>query len=589
MCSEEHQQARDAFLLWCSNAKPRSGPIFQLMRISRARFKSVVRQCKAKSNNKESDLLAQKLLKCNGKDFWKEIKKINSKHLHTPLAETVNGQTGADNICEMWRQQFSNLLNSATCKAEASIDSDPENMCFERFTHEEVSQAIKVLKSGKSHGKDKLCGEHYIHADNKINVLLSMFFNAVICHGYIPIGLMETIIVPIVKDKKGDIGSKDNYRPIALTSILSKIFEILILTRYQSMLTTTDNQFGFKQKHSTELCAYTLKQVIEYYKTNSSPIYLCFLDASKAFDRVNHEILFEKLRKRKIPHMIVRILQIWYSSQTFSVQWGHVSSIAFKVSNGVRQGGILSPVLFNVYVDCLSVKLASVSTGCYVNDVCYNHLIYADDTVLLAPSPKALQILIDICAAYAKDNDLIFNAKKTKTMCIKPKLLKCLYVPKFYLDETVICSVDHETYLGFIVNKEFTDNDHMSKEMRNIYARGNMLIRNFKHCTNDVKIKLYRTFCSSIYCCPLWYNFKESSFRKIHVATNKVFKSLMQMPRDYSASHLFVSTGVDNFSVLRRKLVYSLKTRVLNSLNLLVINISASTSFMHRYWKTVLY
>ena len=255
----------------------------------------------------------------------------------------------------------------------------------------------------------------------------------------------------------------------------------------------------------------------------------------------------------------------------------------------VRQGGILSPVLFNVYVDCLSVKLASVSTGCYVNDVCYNHLIYADDTVLLAPSPKALQILIDICAAYAKDNDLIFNAKKTKTMCIKPKLLKCLYVPKFYLDETVICSVDHETYLGFIVNKEFTDNDHMSKEMRNIYARGNMLIRNFKHCTNDVKIKLYRTFCSSIYCCPLWYNFKESSFRKIHVATNKVFKSLMQMPRDYSASHLFVSTGVDHFSELRRKLDYSLKTCVLNSLNLLVINISASTSFMHRYWKTVLY
>ena len=307
MCSEEHHQAKEAFLLWCSNVKPRSVPIFKLMRISQALFKSVKRQCKAKSNNKESELLAQKLLKCNGKDFWKEIKKINSQNQRTPLAETVNGQTGTDNICEMWRQQFSSLLNSVTCKAVASIDcfSDHENLFFKRFTHEEVSKAIRVLKSGKSHGKDKLCGEHYMHADQKINVLLSMFFNSVICHGYIPIGLMETVIIPIVKDKKGDIGSKNNYRLIALTSILSKIFEILILTRYQSMLKTADNQFGFKQKHSTELCAYTLKQVIEYYKSNSSPIYLCFLDASKAFDRVNHEILFEKLRKRKIPNMIV--------------------------------------------------------------------------------------------------------------------------------------------------------------------------------------------------------------------------------------------------------------------------------------------
>ena len=127
-----------------------------------------------------------------------------------------------------------------------------------------------------------------------------------------------------------------------------------------------------------------------------------------------------------MPYIIVRILQIWYSTQTFSVQWGCVSSIPFKVSNGVRQGGILSPVLFNIYVNCLSVKLASVSTGCYVNDVCYNHLIYADDTVLLAPSPRALQTLIDTCADYAKDNDLIFNAKKTKTVYKTQTLITCM-------------------------------------------------------------------------------------------------------------------------------------------------------------------
>ena len=75
---------------------------------------------------------------------------------------------------------------------------------------------------------------------------------------------MDTIIVPVVKDKKGDLESKDNYRPIALTTVMSKIFEILILNRYESYVTTTDNQFGFKQSHSTDMCVYTfIKQFIE--------------------------------------------------------------------------------------------------------------------------------------------------------------------------------------------------------------------------------------------------------------------------------------------------------------------------------------
>ena len=89
---------------------------------------------------------------------------------------------------------------------------------------------------------------------------------------------MDTILVPLVKDKRGKLTESDNYRPLAITCVMSKIMELLILSRYSELLKTTDNQFGFKSKHSTDLCVLSLKQVIDYYINSGSSVYLCFLD-----------------------------------------------------------------------------------------------------------------------------------------------------------------------------------------------------------------------------------------------------------------------------------------------------------------------
>ena len=109
------------------------------------------------------------------------------------------------------------------------------------------------------------------------------------------------MIIPLIKNKSGDATDKHNYLPIAISATMSKVLERLMLHKIDSYLYTTDNQFGFKQNHGRPLywyvyniINYALRQTIDYYKRNSSPVFICYLDASKAFDRVNYWRLYKK-------------------------------------------------------------------------------------------------------------------------------------------------------------------------------------------------------------------------------------------------------------------------------------------------------
>lgn len=150
---------------------------------------------------------------------------------------------------------------------------------------------------------------------------------------------------------------------------------------------TTDNQFGFKRKHGTDFSIVALKEVVSKYTRLNSSIFLCFIDASKTFDRINHEKLL-KLFGRGVPKFLVRIFVFWYAHQSFQVKWDNVISVPFYVSNVVRQGGILSPILFNAYMDELSNQLNGSNTSCVAGN--HKSLMYADELVLLSPYSIAL-------------------------------------------------------------------------------------------------------------------------------------------------------------------------------------------------------
>ena len=128
-----------------------------------------------------------------------------------------------------------------------------------------------------------------------------------------------------------------------------------------------------------------------------SPVYACYLDASKAFDRISHSKLFQLLSERGVPLPYLKLLIRWYRSQMMGVKWANATSYPFSVANGVRQGGNLSPLLFNVYIDDLLHSLQSVPIGCRIQNRCVNVLAYADGIVLLSPSRAGLEKLVKKC------------------------------------------------------------------------------------------------------------------------------------------------------------------------------------------------
>ena len=141
------------------------------------------------------------------------------------------------------------------------------------------------------------------------------------------------------------------------------------------------------------MCMFTVKNLIKYYTNQNAPVYTCLLDASKAFDRVNHWTLFAKLIDTHAPLLIVLFL-VWYQMQQVCIKWGKCYSNYFTICNGVRQEwNFVSYAIFTLYVNQLTDKLIACNAGCYFNSVCINHVMYADDICLLAPTASAMQSL----------------------------------------------------------------------------------------------------------------------------------------------------------------------------------------------------
>ena len=547
---------------WRDAGFPTTGPVYDNKIKTHKDYKSALRWAKRNEQNILSRKLAENLTTHNGKDFWKDVRKLSGKTKTTPTC--INGINGDSKICNLWKEHYTGILNSLSVRdyAVGRVDFDVSAI----VTAQEVHNCISLINKTKSPGPDGLSTEHFRFGPALLCELLAKCFTSFFVHGNIPIDLMDVHIVPVVKDYRGKLSSLDNYRPIAIANCTSKLIECCILSRIEEAIKATQNQFGFQKGVGTDTCIFVLKEIINKFRNSNTNSFLAFLDASKAFDRVRHDLIFVKLNKVGVPSYIIRLLKFWYSTQTMYVRWnGHLSE-RFGCSNGVKQGGILSPYLFNFYLNELSFALNSMHIGCTLN-VNINHLLYADDLVLIAPSKKGLQQLLQICEKFALAHSILFNVKKSKFMVIKAKAYKDYDFGSIKLNDGNLEQVANFRYLGHIISDGTSDDSDIIRHCRFLYTVGNSLIRRFWFCDIRIKLKLFTMYCGNMYTGHLWHNYKVHSLNKVKTAYNSILRRLLNIPRvengkSYSASSLFVQHNVLNFSALMRKHLNGFRQRL---------------------------
>lgn len=574
-----HTEAREAYKLWALAGRPRQGPELENKKLANARYKYAVRFISRNEQAMRADSMASKMMSNNITDFWKEVRSLNNCKSSLPC--TVEGVSGEDNVVEIWRQHYSSLFNCLKHDPHVE-DSAISNESISILTHE-VFGAIWKLPNNKACGMDSITAEHLKNASLRLASLLAINFTGLLIHGILPDSMLSILLVPVIKDKAGKVGCLDNYRPIALASILSKVMERILLDRVSGYISSLDNQFGFKPNHGTDMCIYALKEIVNLYKSKNSTILMCFIDASKAFDRVNHKQLFIKLKQRGVPGYIVRVLAYWYAHQQMHIKWGGSISAPFRVSNGVRQGGILSPVLFNLYMDELSRRLNGCNTGCMIGGKLVNHLMYADDLVTFSPSSVGQQELLNICSDYGVEFDIKYNSSQSAVLICRTKQDKLLNFPVFTLANNCLEVCKKIKYLGHCIADDMNDDDDIYRQCYKLYAQANTIARKFSYCSTRVKVALFKAYCTPLYTAHLWSSYKKSSMQKLQVAYNDAMRILLKVPRGGSASQMFVSVGVTTLKALLRNLMFKFMQRLDESTNSIMVALSNPLVSCYRY------
>ena len=400
------------------------------------------------------------------------------------------------------------------------------------FTGEEVTKAIKDLKSNKAPGIDKIINEYIKATIGQMLPIYVYLFNKILDTGEIPQEWLIGKIMPLYKGK-GDIKEAGNYRGITILNCLGKLFTSMLNRRLTKFLEQNnilhENQAGFRKGYRTvdHIIIFVFKCLIDIFCANRRKLFCAFADYKKAFDTVWREGLWVKLIHQGISGKIFNVIRSIYSNIKSCVFAKGEQSEYFVSNVGMRQGKNLSPLLFSLYVNDLEVFLQQNGCNC-INlniDICERYLkllvlMYTDDTILFANNVEGLQNVLDNLEKYCTKWKLKVNCHKT-TVTVFGRLRVNKSKLKFMYNQSRREIVDCFKYLG--VNFQFNGNfsrwkkdlsDQGVRPMYSILSKGRAL-----NLSLDIMLDLFdKMICPVLlYASEVWGPGNNAVIERVHL------------------------------------------------------------------------
>jgi hypothetical protein len=231
-----------------------------------------------------------------------------------------------------------------------------------------------------------------------------------------------------------------------------------------------------------------------------------------------------------------------YVDQQVKVAWNGIFSSLFSVQNGVKQGAVISPILFCVYLDVLLLKLQATGVGCFIGNWFVGAIAYADDVVLLAPSANAMRKLLSVCDEFTNNYFVSFNASKTKCLAVhaRRRYSGSVHItPLFQIGGRNIEVVEQWSHLGHIISSDMLDDTDIMNRRAWFIGQVNNLLCNFGHLDVLVKNKLFMSYCESLYGCELW-DLDSKHLPDFTVAWRKAVRRIWNAPRDTTCDKVYL-------------------------------------------------
>lgn len=389
---------------------------------------------------------------------------------------------------------YANALNSSNFGFQKYFENAPANedsLYFEHVSGADVEKIIDELKPKFSSGIDGISTKLLKDLKHIISEPISVIINQCFESGIFPQFLKIAKVIPLFK--KGETFMFSNYRPISLLPSVSKIFEKIIFKQLYNFLDRQNllfrSQYGFRQKYSTELAALELfDRIYEETQKGNVPLAI-FLDLSKAFDTLDHQVLLWKLEHYGIRNRSLQLLKSYLSDRRQYVEFDGVKSSNLPLTIGVPQGSILGPLFFIIYMNDI-VNSSNL----------LEFIIYADDTsILTTPTlvnvdkrhENSITSELGKVNSWLTENRLSLNLDKTKCMIFHNVRKRNAYKPTLSIKDVEIEYVDTFKFLGFIIDMNMNWKAHANYISKKLLSGIGILGRLKSLFPLDIKLKIY--------------------------------------------------------------------------------------------------